>query len=149
MCIGVSALGFLMRNDQGDRMKRFVILFTVVQCLAFTASAQRLPDTAIPSHYKMTLAPDLQAATFDGDETIDVRVNKPTSQIVLNSADIKFGDVTISSGGKSQTAKATTDEKAEMASLAVDNPIPAGPAQIHIKFTGILNDKLKGFYLST
>ena len=26
--------------------------------------------------------------------------------------------------------------------------IPAGPASIHITFTGILNDKLRGFYLS-
>jgi aminopeptidase N len=129
-------------------MRRFVIFTAVVLCLAFTASAQRLPVTAVPSHYKITLTPDLQAATFDGDETIDVRVSKPANQIVLNSADIKFGDVIISSGGKSQTAKVTIDDKAEMATLAVDNQLAAGPAQIHIKFTGILNDKLKGFYLS-
>ena len=28
-------------------------------------------------------------------------------------------------------------------------PIPAGPAAVHIKYTGHLNDKLRGFYLST
>ena len=28
-------------------------------------------------------------------------------------------------------------------------PLPAGPADIHIAYTGILNDKLRGFYLST
>src|SRR5690349_22120482 len=129
-------------------MKRSLILTAVVLCAMLSASAQRLPDSAVPSHYKISLTPDLKAATFDGDESIDVQVSKPTTQPTLNPADIKFGDVTSTSGGKLQTAKVTTDEKAEMATLAVDNQIPAGPAQIHIKFTGILNDKLKGFYLS-
>ncbi len=129
-------------------MKRFLLFTAAVLCLSLGASAQRLPETAVPSHYKITLTPDLQKATFDGDETIDVRVSKPTNQIVLNSAEITFGDVSITSGGKAQAAKVTTDDKKEMATLAVENQLPAGPAQIHIKFTGILNDKLKGFYLS-
>lgn len=127
-------------------MKRLVLL--TMLCLAAVAGAQRLPDTAVPSHYKMTLTPDLQKATFDGDETIDVRVTKPTNEIVLNSAEITFAETTITAAGKTQTAKVTLDDKKEMATLAVENQLPAGPAQIHIKFSGILNDKLKGFYLS-
>jgi aminopeptidase N/puromycin-sensitive aminopeptidase len=35
-----------------------------------------------------------------------------------------------------------------MATFTVPNPIPAGPADIHIRYTGVLNDKLRGFYLS-
>ncbi|MGH9521138.1 MAG: M1 family metallopeptidase [Terriglobales bacterium] len=128
-------------------MKRLIVV-AILLSLALTAAAQRLPGTAIPSHYKLTLTPDLKNATFTGDEVIDVNVPKPTTDIVLNSADIDFGDVTITSGGKSQKATVTTDSKAEMATLKVAQPIPAGPANLHIQYKGILNDKLKGFYLS-
>jgi aminopeptidase N/puromycin-sensitive aminopeptidase len=129
-------------------MKRILLFSAVLLCLSWAASAQRLPDTAVASHYKITLAPDLQKATFDGDEIIDVRVTKPTNEIVLNAADITFAEVSITSGGKTQMAKVTTDDKKEMATLAVANQLPAGPAQLHIKYSGVLNDKLKGFYLS-
>jgi aminopeptidase N/puromycin-sensitive aminopeptidase len=66
----------------------------------------------------------------------------------LNSAEIKFEEVTITSGGSRQTAAVSSDEKNEMATFTVSNPIPAGPADIHIRYTGVLNDKLRGFYLS-
>ena len=126
--------------------KLFVVV--VLLLLAVSAAAQRLPGTAIPSHYKLTFTPDLKAATFTGDEDIDVTVPKATTDIVLNSADIDFGDVTITSGGKSQKATVSTDPKSEMATLKVAQPIPAGAARLHIQFKGILNDQLKGFYLS-
>jgi len=32
--------------------------------------------------------------------------------------------------------------------LTVPQPIPAGPAAIAITYTGVLNDKLRGFYIS-
>ncbi len=116
--------------------------------VSVVANAQRLPGDVIPSHYQITLIPDLKNATFTGEETIDVRLLKPTVNIVLNSAEITFGDVTVASGAVTQQAKVATDEKAEMATLTVPNALLAGPATIHIKFSGILNSQLRGFYLS-
>ncbi len=39
-------------------------------CLAWAspATAQRLPQTVRPTHYTLTLTPDLKAATFSGVE---------------------------------------------------------------------------------
>jgi len=129
-------------------MKRLTLCLLVVFGLAGLSHAQRLPETAVPSSYKLVFSPDFNTNTFGGDETIQVNVPTPTSKIVLNAAEIKFNDVNIEAAGKPQKATASTDEKNEMATLTVANPIPAGPATIHIKFTGILNDKLRGFYLS-
>ncbi len=126
-------------------MKRILVL---VALLCAVASAQRLPDNVVPQHYQITLTPDLKAAKFAGEETIDVRVLKPTATITLNSAEIEFGEVSVTAGGRTQPAKVATDEKSEMATLALATPLTAGPAAIHIKFTGTLNDKLRGFYLS-
>ena len=129
-------------------MKRVFPLCVLLLTAIVAAQAQRLPGDVVPSHYQITLAPDLKNATFTGEETIEVRVLKPTSNIVLNAAEIKFGEVTVKAGSSSQSAKVTTDEQKEMATLTVGNPVPAGPAAIHIKFTGTLNDQLRGFYLS-
>src|SRR5512133_2858055 len=128
-------------------MKRLSLCLLVIFGLAGLSQAQRLPETAVPSSYKLVFSPDFNTNTFGGDETIQVNVPSPTSKIVLNATEIKFNDVTIDAAGKTQKATASTDEKSEMATLTLANPIPAGSATIHIQFTGTLNDKLRGFYL--
>ncbi len=127
-------------------MKRSFV--PILLLLVGIAAAQRLPEDVVPVHYQITLAPDLKNATFRGDEGIDVRLLKPASEVVLNSAEIMFGEVSVTAAGSTQSAKVTTDDKAETATLTLPSALSAGPAVIHIKFTGTLNDKLRGFYLS-
>jgi aminopeptidase N len=128
-------------------MKRLFWLICSLLILGSFAPAQRLPESARPENYKLTFTPDFDKDKFTGEETIQLQVLKPTSGIVLNSADIEFQETSITGGGSTQTAKVTLDKEKEMATLAVDKPLAAGPATIHIKFTGILNDQLRGFYL--
>lgn len=112
------------------------------------ANAQRLPQNVKPQHYTLTLTPDLKAATFTGKETIDVMLAQPASDIVLNAAQITFEKVTVTAGGKTQTAQVAEDKAKEQATFTVPAQIPAGKATIHIDYTGILNGQLRGFYLS-
>ena len=88
-------------------MKRIVPLLTFVLIAFSLAVGQRLPQEAVPENYQLTFAPDLEKATFNGDETISIRVLKPTSQITLNAVDIDFHDVSISSGVTTQKATVT------------------------------------------
>src|SRR4029077_19115025 len=111
------------------------------------AAAQRLPEDARPENYKLTFTPDLEKATFDGDETIYIHVLKPTSEISLNAAEIDFHDVSITSGGATQKARVTPEKDKEMVVLAVEKPLAAGPATVHITYTGVLNSEMRGFYL--
>lgn len=125
------------------------LLFIVVSfAVSLTVQAQRLPEGVVPEHYELTFTPNLKDATFSGDEIIDVRVMKPTTLIALNAAEIKFTSATVESHGATLTAKVTTDEDREQANIIAPLAIAAGPARLHILFTGILNDKLRGFYLS-
>jgi len=128
-------------------MKRILAVTTFFVLTISLATAQRLPETARPENYKLTFAPDLDKATFEGDETITLRVLKPTSEITLNSADIDFHEVTITSGGVAQKAKVTAEKDKEMVVLSVEKPLAAGPATIHITYAGILNSEMRGLYL--
>jgi aminopeptidase N/puromycin-sensitive aminopeptidase len=111
------------------------------------ATGQRLPETARPENYKLTFTPDLENAKFEGDETIVLRVLKPTSEITLNAVDIDFHEVTIVTGGTTQKATVAPDKEKEMVVLSVEKPLAAGPATIHITYTGILNSEMRGLYL--
>jgi aminopeptidase N/puromycin-sensitive aminopeptidase len=106
--------------------------------------AQRLPQGVHPEHYSLTLTPDLQAATFTGEETIDVILDHPSRTITLNAAEIKF--LSVKAG--SQTAQVSENSSNEQATFTFPQELPAGKATLTISYTGILNDKLRGFYLS-
>ena len=122
---------------------------TVLLCLVTTpAFAQRLPAGVTPTSYTLWFAPDLDKETFRGRESIAVNLAAPSTTITLNAAEITFGEVTITDAGGKQTAKVSLNDKDEMATLTVARAIARGAATIDITYTGILNDKLRGFYLS-
>ncbi len=112
------------------------------------ASAQRLPNTVLPEHYTLKLTPDLNAATFSGVETIDVTVKVAANSITLNAAEVAFQSVIITASGREQTAAISLDKEKEQATFVFPNPISAGKATLSIAYTGILNNHLRGFYLS-
>jgi aminopeptidase N len=129
-------------------MVRITRFFFLIVLIAVPASAQRLPGNVVPEHYTLWLAPDLEKETFRGRESIDVVLTEPSTTITLHAAEINFSEVTITSGGKTQTARVTLDATRETATFTVPQPIAEGKATIQIAYTGILNDKLRGFYIS-
>ncbi len=129
-------------------MRKTLSFVALILAIAPLAGAQRLPQIATPEKYQMTIGINFEKENFTGEETIDIRVLKPTPTIVLNAAEITFADVSITSAGQTQTAKVTPDEDKQVAAFAFDKPIAAGPATLHIRYTGILNGQLRGLYLS-
>jgi aminopeptidase N len=121
-------------------------------CAAFffgtAAQAQRLPSGVVPESYTLALTPDLQAATFTGDETITVKLTAPSDKITLNAAEITFNSVSVRTGRKEQTAAVALNKENEQATFSFPQALPAGEAVLHIRYAGILNGMLRGFYLS-
>ena len=128
-------------------MKRTFAVLSFALLTISVAAAQRLPEIARPENYKLKFTPDLEKASFEGDETISIRVLAPTMQITLNSAEIDFHEVSITSGGTTQKATVTPEKDKEMVVLTVGKQIAAGPATIHITYSGTLNNEMRGFYL--
>ncbi len=66
-----------------------------------------------------------------------------------NTGVLRFAqDDGVSSGGGAQTAVVALDAAKEQATLTFARELPAGKVTLEIAYTGILNDKLRGFYLS-
>ncbi len=105
----------------------------------------RLSKNITPTHYEIFLAPDLDNFIFEGEETISVNVLKPTKEITLHSAEIEVLQVSVA---KQTASRITYNKKAETVTFTFANPIKTGNTKITIKFTGILNDKMRGFYRS-
>ena len=121
---------------------------TVILLCATTALAQRLPGNVSPNHYDLSLTPDLEKATFAGSERIRVTLKAPARTITLNAAEITFERVTITAAGQSEPAQVTLAPARDQATFTVARTIPAGAAEIEITYQGILNDQLRGLYLS-
>ena len=114
-----------------------------------TTEAIVLPSNVRPRHYQITLQPDLDKFTFDGLELIEIEIAETASDIVLNADEMQVHTATLVQDGSSQPATAITlDGELETVTLSFANAIEPGAAQLDLRFTGALNDKLRGFYRS-
>jgi aminopeptidase N/puromycin-sensitive aminopeptidase len=120
------------------------LLLAAVISFASFSQAQRLPANAKPEHYALAIAPDIAAATFSGTETIDLKLAEPAKTITLNALELKI----LSATANGAPAAISYDPAKEQATFTFAHQLPAGPVALKISFTGILNDKLRGFYLS-
>ncbi|MDA1095704.1 MAG: hypothetical protein O3B84_00380, partial [Chloroflexi bacterium] len=112
-----------------------------------------LPPSVRPLHYDLTLIPELETATFAGTVRVELEILNPVLEIVLNAMEVRVqgGQLRIDGEDEPRTFDdIVVDEKAETLTLTFDGgPLPAGKAYLNLSFTGILNDQLHGFYLST
>jgi aminopeptidase N len=82
-----------------------------------------------------------------GHEEIQVHLLKSTDAITLNAADIEFNRASVQSSEGRQEAHVVLDPGHQIATLQLSNPVAAGDAVLQIDFTGIVNNRLRGFYL--
>ncbi len=91
----------------------------------------------------MTLDPNLSAATFSGSVAVDAEVVAATSEIVLNAKELDVASVRVNGTDVAFSLHTETER------LVINANVVPGSCLIEVEFTGILNDKLRGFYRST
>ena len=105
----------------------------------------RLPDQVRPTRYDVRLRPSLADAAFSGEVSIELTLDVPTTSIVLNAIELEI-DVVQVDGIDTEWS---LDESTERMTVTLDRELTAATATMFIRFRGILNDKLRGFYRST
>ena len=109
----------------------------------------RLPEHAVPSRYQLVLKPDLEGFVFEGEEKIYLELKKSADQIVLHAKELRILEIKYSFGKDRRFAgRAVFDAKTETVALKFKHKLPKGKGVLELKFTGILNDKMRGFYRS-
>lgn len=109
----------------------------------------RLPRTVVPHRYDLTLEPDLAAAKFSGQETIRVEVTEQVGEILLNAHQLQIQKAELRNGEETISGEVELLEDDQRARVKLERPAAAGAWDLHLEFTGILNDQLVGFYRST
>ena len=114
------------------------------------AKAHRLPTTVSPERYAIRLTPDLTNWTFAGEQSVTVQIHQAVSEIVVNAAELEIHSVTINdANGLRQSGTVYLDAENEQARFGFAGAVAPGKAELKVQFTGVLNDKLHGFYRST
>ena len=104
----------------------------------------RLPATARPRTYRLTLEPDLEALTFKGEVSIDLDVKVSTRELVLHSVGLEIAEAR--AGGDRLDVR--VDPAKERLTLVSPKPFAAGGATISLRFSGKINEEMRGFYRS-
>lgn len=102
---------------------------------------------ARPLHYDLTFEPHFDDFTFSGKEIIDALVLESTNTITLHAAELKIKNCHVLWASQKIQAKIRLDEKKEILTIMLPKKIK-GKARLFVDFTGILNDRLVGFYRS-
>ncbi len=87
----------------------------------------------------------LDDATFSGTVTVQLDVEVPTTTLVLNAAELDINSCLVNGA----SADFTIDEETDRLFVHTAAELPTGSATLAVEFTGILNDRLRGFYRST
>ena len=105
---------------------------------------QRLPTGIVPSHYEIYLRPNLVDLAFTGNVNIELDVIQATSELVCNAAELKVDSVKVNG---EDALDSIISEEEETLTVKLSKPLePGTKAVFSCKFTGELNDKMRGFY---
>jgi puromycin-sensitive aminopeptidase len=109
----------------------------------------RLPRTVVPTRYDLTLTPDLERATFGGEATVTVTVAEPTQDVLIHAVDLDIAAVAARDAHDREVpGRADLEPAHERARLVFRESLAPGQWRLRLTFTGVLNDKLRGFYRS-
>lgn len=99
-----------------------------------------------PVHYTLEFEPNFTDFTFTGKETVRIVCKSPTSTLRLNAAELNITKSSVTIHGKTHEVKTKTKTSEEL--LVFLGSMVTGELDLHLEFSGKLNDRLLGFYRS-
>src|SRR5256884_396006 len=88
----------------------------------------RLPNTVRPEKYTIELRPDLNRFTFQGEESVAIRILRPAKTIVLHASQLEVtkADLRLQGGRRMPAAKIEHMKEVQRLQLTFETSIPRG-----------------------
>ncbi len=111
----------------------------------------RLPKHIKPERYRLFIKPDLKGFVFEGEETIYLTIAKPVNEITLHAKELKILEAVLRMKNYELRIKNRDiryNEHNQTVTFKFRQTVKVGKGELFIKFSGVLNDKMRGFYRS-
>ncbi|MES2947678.1 MAG: M1 family metallopeptidase [Pseudomonadota bacterium] len=122
----------------------FAFVLTALHTLSSWAAAEeiplRLPNTITPTAYRLALQIDPNQPIHSGEVTISVDIKQASQSIRLHAVDIAVRSAVLRVAGKNFSASAQ-QRNSDVLDLNFDKTVPKGKGELHIVFTGRIEDK--------
>lgn len=138
--------------------KEVPTIFKILDQL-FPDDTYRLPKTLYPTLYNISLIPELEKHTFEGKAQIYIKVKRDTTCIVLNSNNLTNITIRVIRNYIANDSylelkeipffEYKINETSQQLKIYLKEFIHVEKIITEIKFTGVLNDDMKGFYRSS
>lgn len=116
--------------------------------------SKRLKELVVPSYYALVLTPNLKRFTFTGEEILKFHLAKPSQKITLHSSEIDIKKVILKTClpvGRNENLipQISYDQDEGEVTLEFNQELPKGEYTLEFSYTGVLGEKMKGWYKST
>jgi tricorn protease interacting factor F2/3 len=98
-------------------------------------------------HYQLRLEPDLNTFSFKGRVAIQLNASIPSDRIFLNCLELTISSCRLQSGGQWVPCRFQVDSQKERLQITLPEEI-SGRIDVLIDYSGVINDKMAGFYRS-
>lgn len=135
-------------------MSYFLLKFAIFLFLIWTRCLPlnfALDQNAVPKSYSIRIIPDVEYdGNFTGEVWIDVFVKYSTDKILLHSKGLEIRTVSVRNNFSSEfRTYFGVDEENELLRVTTDPYLVYdGSYKVHIRYDGVLNENMIGFYRS-
>lgn len=113
------------------------------------ANPYRLDRNVLPQRYDLWIEPDLTGFTFEGRESIWIQAAKSFKSVTLHALELNVRQAALMTveGVRVGASAIRYNEKFETVTIDFNRSFsPNEAATLELEFSGILNDKMHGFY---
>lgn len=115
--------------------------------LPASAVAQRqwIESGPTPLRYEISVTPNMEALTFEGEATITIDVTETTRSVTLNALDLTIAEAEIDD----RDTRFTLDTEAQTLTLTPRRPLRPGRHTIEIDYAGVIYEEAYGLFRVT
>ena len=126
------------------KFRRFVLALALLGAVAPAAQAERQWFDAGPTplRYEIAVTPDVDAATFTGENTITIETDAQLASVTMNALDLTVQRASIDNA----PVRAEVNAEAQTLTLTPRRPLAAGRHTIRIAYAGKIYDDAYGLF---